>query len=254
MSTGWILLRGLMREQRHWEEFPARFQRYFPHDQVFLADLPGFGSEYHRQSPSRIQDITDWLRQRWQAERAQGPLNLLALSLGGMVAVDWTSRYPTELNAVVLMNSSLAGISPFYQRLKPQVYWRLLKWCFWQRDPLLQEAAILQLTSRFWAYDVAILTRWAAYARELPPRRRNTLCQLLAALRYRPAPTRPSVPMLLLNGLGDELVSPSCSQAIAEHWQLPLRRHPQAGHDLPLDAPVWVCEQIQAWVEQGLEQ
>ncbi|GAA3712921.1 alpha/beta hydrolase [Oceanisphaera sediminis] len=248
MSTGWLLLRGLMREQRHWEGFPARLQHGFPADRVIPVDLPGFGREVHRPSPRRIPDITDWLRERWQAERARGPLKLLALSLGGMVALDWACRYPTELSAVVLINSSLAGVSPFYHRLRPRVYWPLLKWCLWQRDPLLQEAAILQLTSRFFAHDADILTRWAAYARQYPPSRRNTLRQLLAALRYCPPSTRPQVPILVLNSLGDDLVSPRCSQAIAEHWQLPLRRHPDAGHDLPLDAPDWVCKQIRAWL------
>ncbi len=247
MNTSWLLLRGLMREQRHWEGFPARLQRCFPDARVILADLPGFGREYHRQSPSRIADITDGLRERWQTERTRGPLRLLALSLGGMIAVDWASRYPAELGAVVLINSSLAGLSPCYHRLRPQVYWPLLRWCLWQRDPLLQEAAILQLTSRYFADDVDLLTRWTAHARELPPSRRNTLRQLLAALRYRPPPTRPAVPMLVLNSLGDELVNPRCSLAIAEHWQLPLRRHPDAGHDLTLDAPDWVCEQIRTW-------
>jgi pimeloyl-ACP methyl ester carboxylesterase len=124
----------------------------------------------------------------------------------------------------------------------------LLKWCLWQRDPLQQEAAILRLTSRYFADNPAIMTRWAAYARECPPSRRNTLRQLLAALRYRPPPAQPRVPMLVLNSLGDELVDSRCSQALAEHWQLPLRRHPDAGHDLPLDAPDWVCEQIRAWM------
>lgn len=247
MSANWLLLRGLMREQRHWEGFTARLQRCFPDARVMLADLPGFGLEYHLSSPSRIPDITDWLRERWQAERSKGPLRLLTLSLGGMVAIDWASRYPAELHSVVLINSSLAGISPCYHRLRPQVYWPLLKWCLWQRDPLLQEAAILQLTSRRFADDVSILTRWVSYAREYPPARRNTLRQLLAALRYRSPSTRPQVPMLVLNSLADQLVNPRCSQAIAEHWQLPLRRHPDAGHDLPLDAPNWVCKQIRAW-------
>ncbi|MFP2768114.1 alpha/beta fold hydrolase [Oceanisphaera sp. KMM 10153] len=253
MSTNWLLLRGLMREQRHWEGFPARLQRYFPDDRVILADLPGLGREYHQSSPCRIPDITDGLRARWQAKRARGSLKLLALSLGGMVALDWASRYPAEVSAVALINSSLAGLSPFYHRLRPSAYWPLLKWCLWQRDPLLQEAAILQLTSRFFAHDTRILTRWAAYSRELPPKRRNTLCQLLAAARYRPPPTRPRVPVLVLNSLGDELVHPRCSQAIAEHWQLPLRRHPDAGHDLPLDAPDWVCKQIRAWLHHGTD-
>ncbi|EER57837.1 hypothetical protein AcdelDRAFT_4590, partial [Acidovorax delafieldii 2AN] len=42
-----------------------------------------------------------------------------------------------------------------------------------------------------------------------------------------------------------------CSLAIARHWQCALALHPQAGHDLPLDAPQWVIAQVQRWLEQA---
>lgn len=251
MAKNWILLRGLMREQRHWEDFPHRFRQHFPDDNLILADLPGFGSEDGETSPLSIAGITDRLRLRWHPWLRQGPVHLLALSLGGMVAIDWASRHPRQLAGLVLINTSLAGFNPFYQRLRPQAYWPLLKWLLWQRDPQAQETAILRLTSQRFAEDPDILARWTRYARERPATRRNTLCQLLAALRYRPPSRPPSVPMLVLNGQGDRLVSPCCSQALAEAWRLPLRRHPIAGHDLSLDEPEWVCRQVAAWLTEG---
>ena len=70
--------------------------------------------------------------------------------------------------------------------------------------------------------------------------------QLLAAACFR-APDRCPVAALVLSSAGDRLVSPRCSRAIAEHWRLPHRVHPDAGHDLPLDAPDWVAAAIAEW-------
>ena len=53
--------------------------------------------------------------------------------------------------------------------------------------------------------------------------------------------------MLLLNGAGDRLVDPRCSDRIAAAFGLPLHRHPRAGHDLPLDAPDWVAAEVAAF-------
>jgi pimeloyl-ACP methyl ester carboxylesterase len=53
--------------------------------------------------------------------------------------------------------------------------------------------------------------------------------------------------MLVLASLGDRLVSPGCSRRIASRWALPIRLHPTAGHDLPLDDPEWVVQQVLGW-------
>jgi len=53
--------------------------------------------------------------------------------------------------------------------------------------------------------------------------------------------------LLLLAGVGDELVDPVCSRRLAEQWGVELRLHPSAGHDLPLDAADWVIAQVAAW-------
>jgi hypothetical protein len=43
-------------------------------------------------------------------------------------------------------------------------------------------------------------------------------------------------------------VDSRCSHAIARGWHCALALHPHAGHDLPLDAPQWVLEQVQQWL------
>ena len=76
----------------------------------------------------------------------------------------------------------------------------------------------------------------------------NALRQLLAAARYRAPAVAPHPHILLLASQNDRLVNSRCSQAIARGWQCDLALHPQAGHDLPLDAPRWVLEQVQQWL------
>jgi pimeloyl-ACP methyl ester carboxylesterase len=39
--------------------------------------------------------------------------------MGGMVALEWALHHPLEVNGLVLINSSLGGISPFWRRLRP---------------------------------------------------------------------------------------------------------------------------------------
>jgi hypothetical protein len=46
------------------------------------------------------------------------------------------------------------------------------------------------------------------------------------------------------------LVNSRCSLAIADAWHCALALHPDAGHDLPLDAPQWVIEQVRHWLAQ----
>jgi pimeloyl-ACP methyl ester carboxylesterase len=76
----------------------------------------------------------------------------------------------------------------------------------------------------------------------------NVVRQLVAAVRYRADPDLP-VPLLVLASQNDRMVDPSASRAIA--YRVPgatLKEHPSAGHDLPLDDPQWVLEQIAAWM------
>ncbi len=105
----------------------------------------------------------------------------------------------------------------------------------------------LAMTSRAPDRHRAGLARWEAIATERPVTRLNALRQLAAVARYAPPPQGPGAPMLLLASERDQLVSPQCSQRFARRWDLPLRLHPWAGHDLPLDDPAWVVEQIAGW-------
>lgn len=247
MARTWVLLRGLVREQKHWEDFPAKMQAALPRDRVITLDLPGNGQFYHDDSPTQIGAMVIHARNQLKQAGLDGPYHLVALSLGAMTAVQWLSQAPEEVAFAALINTSSSRFSPFWQRLRPANYLRLIREGIFSRDRVRKERAILEITSNLHDRDFLhqLAEKWAGYAKLQPVSVANSLRQLIAAMRFRaPASLPASVPVIVVSGGGDRLVSPSCSRRMAAAWQLPLKVHPQAGHDLPLDAPQWLINTL----------
>ncbi|MFC5474474.1 alpha/beta fold hydrolase [Paraherbaspirillum soli] len=247
MST-WVLLRGLMREARHWGDFPSVLGAAIADARVVSLDLPGNGPLHRMPSPMRVEQMAQYCRQELRARGIAPPYHVLALSLGAMVAVAWATAYPQELSACVLINTSLRPLNPFYRRLRPHNYLDVCKLGLMPLDQERQERLILRLTSCRGDAQWAIVDAWVAYRREYPVSRRNALRQLSAAIRYRAPATPPVTPMLVLAGAQDKLVDARCSQQLASRWQTAFAMHPGAGHDLPLDDAHWVAQQVRDWL------
>ncbi len=250
----WVLLRGLVREARHWGEFPSALARQFPQASVLCVDVPGNGLLNDAVSPCDIQGMVQAVRQQLHARGAKPPYAVLAISMGAMVAVQWAHSYPSEVRCQVVINTSMRPFNPFYQRLRVRSMATLLRLAVTAASPQAWEASILRLTTRSLLPGARahILERWVALRGTHPVSGRNALRQLWAAARYRAPQSRPQVPSLLLASENDALASVACSQAIAATWSLPLCVNPHAGHDLPLDEPSWVLLQIQDWLESSV--
>ena len=110
-----------------------------------------------------------------------------------------------------------------------------------------RERRVLAMTSASPDRHPQAIAQWTAIAQDRPVSAGNVVRQLAAAARYRQPGTRPAVPVLLLASARDQLVSPRCSLRLASLWAVPLVLHLQAGHDLPLDDPEWVVDQIRRW-------
>ena len=149
----------------------------------------------------------------------------------------------------ILINTSFADLSPCYQRLRWQSY-RDLATLAMTRNVLNRESKILNLVSNRRNQTRHITLAWEILQNLRPISLNNSLRQIIAAARYRPGDLKPKTPVLLLNGLGDRLVAPHCSEAIHRKWRLELRRHLWAGHDLALDDGAWVVAQLKNWVAQ----
>ena len=243
--TTWILLRGLIRESRHWGPFVAQFERASPGSRVIALDLPGNGLRNQHVSPLNVRDMVEDCRAQLAHAGVAPPFQLLAMSLGGMVAVDWSAAYPDEVTTQVLINTSMRPFSPFYQRLKPQNYLTLSRLAFGGASDEQWERTIWRLRSNHATQGV--VPDWIALRQSHPVARRNALRQLLAAARFRAPMARPAAPTLALASAQDHLVSPACSQALADHWRCELRLHPSAGHDLALDDGAWLVDQVKDW-------
>jgi pimeloyl-ACP methyl ester carboxylesterase len=247
--TTWVFLRGLTREARHWGDFPERFRAAFSGElaaaDILTPDLPGNGRLHAMQSPLSVTAMMESCRQQLHEQGKAPPYHLLALSLGGMVAVAWALRYPEECRALVLMSTSLRPYSPFYKRLRPRGWATLVRLI--PARGLQRERGILQLTSARADELQALLPTWTAYAGEYPVSRSGALRQLFAAARFTVS-GKPRVPMLLLAGAGDRMVHPDCSRRLAQAWQAECVLHPDAGHDLTLDAGDWVAARVKTWL------
>jgi len=243
-DTPWILLRGLIRDRRHWGDFAQRFSAEL--GEVITLDLPGNGVLNAMDSPTTIAGMVRYARAELARRGLKPPYRLFAMSLGGMVATAWADAHPDEVAAMVLANTSLRPLSPFWHRLQPSAYPTVLRMLA-NPDARHGEAAILRLTSSRAAERTAVLDRWIEWRLAYPVSRANALRQLLAAMRFRAPCRAPGMPVLLLVGLGDRLVDPRCSQTLARRWQCAIAEHPDAGHDLPLDDPDWVIERVREW-------
>jgi pimeloyl-ACP methyl ester carboxylesterase len=249
LGQNWILLRGLTREAAHWGDFVPLLQSTFPDTQISLLDLPGVGRFYKGTSPTTVTDIMEKVRYfALDQGLLHQPVTILALSLGAMIAWEWMLAYPDDICGATLVGTSFGDLSPFYHRLRWQSYGKIAALVM-QKNIYARELAILQLVSNRRDQDKLIADQWHQIQKERPVSVKNIYRQILAGSNYQPDDRRPIQPVLLLNSKGDRLVASECSEAIRKKWDLELKTHPWAGHDLPIDDGLWVLSQLKNWIQ-----
>ncbi len=245
MST-WILLRGLTRECCHWGHFPQVLRDELQTAHVVALDLPGNGEFNAVISPLGLADTASYCHDELRRRGIPPPYRLLAMSMGGMVATAWAQRFPADIEACVLINTSFGAFSPFHARLRPRAWPTLIRLLLTQ-NAHVQEQLVFNLTSQLADASPALLNEWIAIRQSRPVSARNTLRQLIAAARFR-APSSAPVLTLVLASARDGLVSADCSMEIARRWNCAIVVHPTAGHDLPLDDGEWVAREVHKWL------
>ena len=252
-DINWFLLRGLGRESEHWHDMLPLLRAAFPADRFFCLDQPGCGPRWQEPSPVRITKTVaavrgDYLALQQKGALGQRPCYFLSLSLGGMIAVVWGQQHADEFQGAVLINTSLPGINRFYDRLRPR---HLLVMIAPRRLDSIEarERQILQLVSNEPAVQALLLPSWVNIQQRRPVTGRNYICMLLSATSFTAPLRSPFTHTLILKSQRDRLVNSRCSDQIAAAWQVPLRAHKTAGHDLSSDDPRWIVEQLRAWRE-----
>ena len=216
--------------------------------EVHFVDFPGFGTEFDRNSPCTIKEIVEDMRTRWltlKTEACVGQWSIVAISLGGMAALEWASRYPGDFQSAIVINSSARDFSPFYYRFRPGVLFKALR-ALLTRNAALRERFILEMTTNLQGDLENRAKEWSEFTRKSGFPISKILNQLLAGARYS-IPQGIPIPVLVLASEKDNLVHPNCSRALAEHLSAELCVHSDAGHDLPIDAPLWLVDQIKKW-------
>jgi pimeloyl-ACP methyl ester carboxylesterase len=250
-ESKWVLIRGLGREARHWQDFPEIFAQTLgiSLDQILMLDLPGFGKEADAPSPSNIQDITDYMRGQFRNRKdtadkmsPAGEWHVLGISLGGMVVMDWVHRYHTDFSTFTLINSSASDLSTLPQRLTPFALYCMLRAAA-TTDTATREKQILKMISNSRGLETETLNKMVAIRESMPLKLGNLTKQLFAASRFN-VPNEINVPGLILASIKDHMVDVRCSKSIAERFHLPIKFHASAGHDLTLDEPLWVAERV----------
>lgn len=242
----WLLLRGLSREQRHWGPFPLKLADASG-DRVHCLDLPGFGTERGRTSPATIRGIVEDLRERWEplSKEFDGEWGLLGQSLGGMVTMQWADSHPADFARVVLVNTSARNLNRPWERMQLSFLPSLVR-SLLDSDDETRERRILKNTTRMTPNVDEIAKEWATYMDDGRPPRTAVLRQLMAAMRYR-TPDRLSMPVLVVAGAKDPLAAPVCARTLASHFKADLEMHPEAGHELSMDAGDWLAQAVAGW-------
>ncbi|WP_419240576.1 alpha/beta fold hydrolase [Photobacterium leiognathi] len=240
-----ILLRGLFRDQFHWGAFVHRLKENFPHHDILCLDIAGNGIRHREMTPETLDEIAKDLHHQFVELRHTGDhsADIIAISMGGMIALRWMALYPNDINKALLINTSTQSLSPFYQRLRWQRYFDLLH--ILVLPNYKQEEKVIRLTSnRSWSIEelAAITHQWANWKAEHPISCTNMYRQINACRQFSLS-KQPQHAIHILASRCDKLVNYQCSLKLAKHWSLPITIHPSAGHDIPLDDPEWVSLQ-----------
>ncbi|MGF1683472.1 alpha/beta fold hydrolase [Photobacterium minamisatsumaniensis] len=242
MSGELILLRGLFRGSYHWGDFPKRLHSTFPEFVVTCIDIPGNGYLSSEVSPTTISGMVESVRKQ---RSGKGKAYILAVSMGGMIGLKWAELYPEEIESVICVNTSAKGYSPFYERLLPRNYLKIVKALV--SRPYNREAVIYQMVSNQ-PFNLTTVNEWANYNKKYPMNISNFWRQLLAASKFVVA--RPECDIHFISSENDRLVNTKATKAIASAWNVSVISNEVDGHDIALDNPEWLLSIIGSiWLE-----
>ncbi|MGI2000495.1 alpha/beta fold hydrolase [Shewanella frigidimarina] len=251
--TTLVLLRGLMRDSRHWYGFDQRLAQQAVN--VISVDLPGNGLLVNQPSPGKMQDycvavwqqIDDVLLKQSMLP-SQVKVVLVGLSMGGMLALTMAAQCRSRVKHVVLINSSAANLSPWYKRFQ---YLGLMRSLMAVLARALRvslsnqvdndkshwlEATVLDFTSRHLGQSIEVINAWSLLRLQCHTSFINGLRQLYASARFH-SPILNDIPVSVIVANQDKLAHPKCSEQLAVFYQTQLHKIDDCGHDASLDQP-----------------
>ncbi len=242
------LLRGLTRESGHWGSFVGQLQQHIPTAKIFLLDLPGAGKHVHEKASFSIKRMVDFMRKEilHGLQNNPGRNIICATSLGGMLASEWVIRYKKDFQGLVIINASFKTICKSSERVQPSVRWDMLK-ILLTNNVEKREALIIKVNSNKPSQYKSLTQEWVDIQNKRRMSRINILKQSFAGVLYGVKGKKPEVPLLIIGSKGDRMVCPECISKIHRAFGGTLVWHPDAGHGLPIDDPLWLSQNIANW-------
>lgn len=243
-----VILRGLIRGKRHWGHYLDEFQDTLPDFKIISFDIPGNGTRYKEKSFTNMHDnILDLRAKLKEIVQENDEVHICALSLGGMIAMDWIQHFPEDFKSAILVNTSFNKVSPLFSRLQFKALLTFLK-IGMHKDPYKREKIIYSLVSNSEPKE-DLIKYWAQLESENPVSAANAIRQIFAGMKFSPQnTTKLPIPTYVLSGKGDRLCSSRCSQDTAKKWSLKLDQHPTGGHELQNDDPEWFFSKVKTWL------
>jgi 3-oxoadipate enol-lactonase len=197
------------------------------------VDLPGYGSSHGR--PGSLSEIAAWIA-AWINARGGGPVDVVGLSFGGMVAQHLTLEHPGLVRSLALLDTSpafgLDGVTTPESWLASRID------AIRDPDPSGPsiEAVVAGLVGSDAPDDVRSLM--VASMRAVAPETLEAACTALIGHDTRDRLHEVAVPVLVMVGEEDTETPPSYAEAIASRIDgAQLVVLPRAGHLLNLEAP-----------------
>ncbi|SDR74426.1 malonyl-CoA O-methyltransferase/pimeloyl-[acyl-carrier protein] methyl ester esterase [Halopseudomonas litoralis] len=175
---------------------------------------------------------------------------LIGWSLGGMLAVQLHRRFPEHFPQIVTLaaNACFVERKSWADAMPTDIFKAFYNDYRDTPEKTLKRFALLVTQGSPHARQLAKNLSWDA----LDADQRLHSLAVLGMLDNRVALSRPTQPMLHCLGALDALVPEGAAPAIAAlHETSSVAVHPQAGHALPLEQPLWLAEEIAGWLESG---
>lgn len=245
-----ILLRGLTRETGHWgETIIIEFKEYFPNAIITYLDLPGSGVYVDSVSPKRVEKMVDFMRHDIIKiiNDTINPKFLIATSMGGMLGYDWLKRYPKDFDGLVMVTSTFKKICKFKDRVNPRMWGKMIR-IFLKTSVYKRERIVVEIDSNHPEIYDSVSKAWGDIQMKRRMSRKNIYRQTMAGMKYKAEQIKVTKPLLLVGTKGDRMVCVDCIDKMHVTFGGDLVWHPNSGHGIPLDEPIWLCSEISHWI------
>jgi pimeloyl-ACP methyl ester carboxylesterase len=238
----WVLIRGLMRDKRHWREFEddLTVQMAANKIDVIALDTLGNGTLSDCTSPLTITAYAKAL-----VKQLAGNDNcLIGLSMGAMIALEMARLAPQKVSKVVVINASAANLSPWYARFNLKAIVTAYLGRVKQGAVHWLECTALKLSSERYGDNQAMCEHWSELRLDYRSKMHNVVRQIWACVNFQ-TPDNLQQPIFVFNGSSDRLVNPSCSVQLSLYYKTELIEFEAAGHDISLDCPAALIAQLE---------